>query len=296
MQKPTLSDIFIRTIEDAHKLFYAVELGQLPKIEKRLNAQERAALRPGDAFVWEEKAPSTDAFNVSIERFTEGLSWTPSRVRDPFLIYYECPKKQKGRRAQKARSLEDQVVRAGESDKFIKLTYSAYHEVPADASSTDDPSDKPKKPRKWHLNAYFTKLTEGQLRTMDDIPSLRDLVVPDGTFRSARTSKNGKKGDPSKPVGSGVKRTFAPFPSQYSARRLLSAEERPAASHPPVPITSSTSQLSSAPTQSSLSTETIPVPEPSTASDTLSPVSDVPPSVSWCCPMSAYRPSYMGAP
>ncbi|OCH91691.1 hypothetical protein OBBRIDRAFT_728331 [Obba rivulosa] len=271
MQKPTLTDVFIRTIEDAHKLFHAVELGQLPKIEKRLNAQERAALRPGDAFVWEEKAPSTDAFNVSIERFTEGLSWTPSRVRDPFLIYYECPKKQKGHPS----SLENQVVRAGESDKFIKLTYSAYREVPGDSSKSDDPVDRPKRPRKWHLNAYFTKLTEGQLRTIDDIPSLRDLAVPEGTFRSARTSKNGKKGDPSKPPGSGVKRTFAPFPLHYSARRLLSAEERP----PPGSVASSSPQLGNAPA-SPLSSGSTPTSEPPLTAELLPSVSEVLPPVS----------------
>lgn len=82
MQQPTLTDVHIRTVQDAHKLFYAVQLGLLPKIEKRLNAQERNALRPGNVYVWEERAPSTDSFSVSMERFTEGRSWTASRVRE----------------------------------------------------------------------------------------------------------------------------------------------------------------------------------------------------------------------
>ena len=82
MQRPTLTNVHIRSAADAHKLFYAVQLGLLPKIEKRLDANERAALRPGDVYVWEEKGPNTDSFSVSMERFTEGKSWTASRVRE----------------------------------------------------------------------------------------------------------------------------------------------------------------------------------------------------------------------
>lgn len=81
MQPPTLTDVHVRTTEDAHKLFYAVELGKLPKIEKRLDAHERAALRPGNVYVWEEKPPNADNYAVTMERFTEGKAWTPSRVR-----------------------------------------------------------------------------------------------------------------------------------------------------------------------------------------------------------------------
>ena len=81
MQQPALTDVHIRTVADAHKLFYAVELGRLPKIEKRLDAHERAALRPGNVYVWEEKPPNADNYAVTMERFTEGKAWTPSRVR-----------------------------------------------------------------------------------------------------------------------------------------------------------------------------------------------------------------------
>ena len=81
MQLPTLANVHVRTTEDAHKLFYAVELGRLPKIEKRLDAHERAALRPGNVYVWEEKPPNADNYAVTMERFTEGKAWTPSRVR-----------------------------------------------------------------------------------------------------------------------------------------------------------------------------------------------------------------------
>ncbi|KAH9946946.1 Gti1/Pac2 family-domain-containing protein [Amylocystis lapponica] len=235
MQLPTLSNVHIRSASDAHKLFYAVQLGLLDKIEKRLDAHERSALRPGDVYVWEEKGPSADSFSVSMERFTEGKSWTASRVREDFLMYFETQDKTKGRScSQKSRSSENQVIRPGENDQFIKQTYSVVRNDPDDMARSDAIEEAQKKPRKWHLNAYFTKLTEGQLRTIDDFPFLRDLQVPEGIFKSAKTSKGGKKGDSSRTSTSSVRRTFAPFPSNYRAHR-----QQPKTS-PPVASTSST--------------------------------------------------------
>lgn len=75
-------------------------------------------------------------------------------------------------------------------------------------------------------DAYFTKLTEGQLRTIDDVPELRDLDVPEGIFRSARTTKPGKRGEGSRTATSSVKRLYAPFPNQPT-RRVRSLESPP---------------------------------------------------------------------
>ncbi|KAH9858917.1 Gti1/Pac2 family-domain-containing protein [Lenzites betulinus] len=227
MQRPTLTNVHIRSAADAHKLFYAVQLGLLPKIEKRLDANERAALRPGDVYVWEERGPNADSFSVSMERFTEGKSWTASRVREDFLMYFESPRKGKGN----ARTSENQVVRPGEQDLYIKLTYSVIREDVMEASQSKDAADKLKKPPKWHMNAYFTKLTEGQLRTIDDIPMLRDLAVPEGIFSSARTSKPGKRSDGPRTATSTVKRMYAPFPS-HPSRRMRSNDTPP----PPGPV------------------------------------------------------------
>ncbi|KAI0784746.1 Gti1/Pac2 family-domain-containing protein [Abortiporus biennis] len=228
MQQPTLTNVHIRTVEDAHKVFYAVQLGYLPKIERRLDSHERAALRPGNVYVWEEKAPSADNYTVTMERFTEGKSWTASR---DFLMYYESTKKKKGEREelpQKARSLENQVVRDGERDLYIKLTYSVYRtDEEAAGSSASTEKDK-RKPRKLHLNAYFTKCTEGQLRSIDDIQMLRDLVVPSNLYKTARsTTKSTKKTESgNKSSNSTVQRTYAPFPSSHP--RLRAAQIQPA--------------------------------------------------------------------
>ncbi|KAI0690446.1 Gti1/Pac2 family-domain-containing protein, partial [Cytidiella melzeri] len=201
-QRPTLTNIHIRSVDDAKKLFYAVQLGMLPKVERRLDAQERRMLKPGNVYVWEEKGPTggESAYQVCIERWTEGLSWSASRIRDDFLMYYENVKK---------KSLENEVLREGERDLYVKQTYSVHrNDVLPEGGLGSAGDDAKEGPRKWHLNAYFTKSTEGNLNTIDSIPFLRDLVVPEGLFSSARQAKKSKRGR----EGSSVQRTYAPFP------------------------------------------------------------------------------------
>ena len=93
MQRPTLEGIHIRSPEDAHKVFYAVQLGLLPEITRRLDAQERKQLKSGNVYCWADKPAGEVAmraaaggsgpqYEFSIERWTEGLSWSASRIRE----------------------------------------------------------------------------------------------------------------------------------------------------------------------------------------------------------------------
>lgn len=109
-QRPTLANTHIRSVGDAQRLFYAVQRGLLPKVERRLDAAERKRLRPGDVYVWEERgatglfagAPGGGAvvaqegmagpaeaagYEVGIERWTEGLSWSASRIRECVVVF-----------------------------------------------------------------------------------------------------------------------------------------------------------------------------------------------------------------
>ena len=110
-QLPTLTHTHIRSVADAQKLFYAVQRGLLPKVERRLDAVERKRLQPGDVYVWEERGAgpgffaqgsaaaaaatlglgalqkneqgsTPQGYEVGIERWTEGLSWSASRIRE----------------------------------------------------------------------------------------------------------------------------------------------------------------------------------------------------------------------
>ena len=62
----------IRDVVDAHKVLEAVRLNILPLIRRRLVAHERAQLRSGNVFVWEE---ADDIDEGGLVRWTEGRRW-----------------------------------------------------------------------------------------------------------------------------------------------------------------------------------------------------------------------------
>ncbi|KAK7043223.1 hypothetical protein VNI00_008577 [Paramarasmius palmivorus] len=207
MQQPTCANTRIRSTNDAHKIFYAVQHGALKMITRRLDADERLALTSGCVYAWEERGPHTEITGLGIERFTEGRRWSPSRVRDEFLFYYEkyAPDATQASSSEKQHPPRDW-------DPLVKQTYSVWVETE-------------KGRRKWHLTAYFTQATVDRLGTVDDIPGVGDLTVPEGHFKSTRIKKGANKMDEanSHPVeggshssSSGSSRMFAPFPAPIS--------------------------------------------------------------------------------
>ncbi|KIO33832.1 hypothetical protein M407DRAFT_178197 [Tulasnella calospora MUT 4182] len=88
-QKPTITDIRIRNTNDAHVIFYAVSERLLPMIKRRLDPEERAQVRPGNCYIWEERSADEEAVGMGMERWTDGLQWGPSRTRDDFLFYIQ---------------------------------------------------------------------------------------------------------------------------------------------------------------------------------------------------------------
>ncbi|KAF8070791.1 hypothetical protein FPV67DRAFT_1043351 [Lyophyllum atratum] len=201
MQQPTCTNIRIRSTQDAHRIFYAVQKGVLRMVTRRLDAEERLALTTGCIYVWEERGPHSEITGLGIERFTEGRRWTPSRVRDEFLFYYErytrCSSSHPG----------EPIPRPHDWDQLVKQTYSVW-------------VDTEKGRRKWHLTAYFTDKTVNDLSTIEDIPRARDLIVPPGLYQSTRVAKNRNRSEEqpnssnkmsSKHPPSTISRTYAPF-------------------------------------------------------------------------------------
>src|SRR5271168_1295989 len=72
----------VRTPNDAIILFEACRLGLLPRVQRRLSEKERKAIRPGSVFVWDER-------EAGMRRWTDGKSWSASRVSGSFLTYRE---------------------------------------------------------------------------------------------------------------------------------------------------------------------------------------------------------------
>lgn len=164
MQLPTCTNTRIITTDDAHRIFHAAGVLRIlgPMVHRRLDAEERRYVRPGSVFVWEERSTTSEAAGLGIERWTDGLRWGPSRVRDDFLFYQE------------------KFTKAEGSDVLTKQTYSAWVNLPTG-------------PKKWHLTAYFTQATVNGMNTVDDIPCMRGVTVPPGMYRRSRCGKKRKE-------------------------------------------------------------------------------------------------------
>jgi hypothetical protein len=76
---------YVETTTDALRLIMAARQGIIPRITRRLNDSERRSMiRSGAVFVFcvEESG---------IKRWTEGLSWSPSRIVGNFLVCHCVP-------------------------------------------------------------------------------------------------------------------------------------------------------------------------------------------------------------
>jgi hypothetical protein len=181
MQRPTCNGLRVRSPADAQVIFHAVSLNILPMVSRRLDTEERRAISSGCVFVWEERGPNSEATGLGIERWTDGIRWGPSRVRDEFLFYHEKDPEPMDIEMGSDSDSPFSRTRSGPSDAFlrenlIKQTYSVFVETPRGR-------------RKWHLIAYFTQESLDYLRSIDDITELASLPVPPGKYKSARSAK-----------------------------------------------------------------------------------------------------------
>ncbi|KXN89144.1 cAMP-independent regulatory protein pac2 [Leucoagaricus sp. SymC.cos] len=198
MQRPTIQNVRIRSTRDALQVFNGVAINRLPLITRRLDAEERRAIIPGNVYVWGERGANTEPTGLGMERWTDGMGWGPSRVRDEFLFYHQkesdlnddginpvTPWAQMMRRPSAGRTPSRPYAldprSAPESERLIKQTYSVHVSLPADRTRGII--------RKWHLTAYFSQNKLDELRTVDEIPGIGDVAVPEGWFKSARVGK-----------------------------------------------------------------------------------------------------------
>ncbi|KAI7342300.1 camp independent regulatory protein [Hortaea werneckii] len=79
----------VRTPADAIILFEACRIGLLPRVQRRLSEKERQSIKSGSVFVWDER-------EAGMRRWTDGKSWSASRVSGSFLTYREMEGKRGG--------------------------------------------------------------------------------------------------------------------------------------------------------------------------------------------------------
>ncbi|KAM0717836.1 hypothetical protein Q7P37_006168 [Cladosporium fusiforme] len=89
----------VRTPADAIILFEACRIGLLPRVQRRLSEKERQSIKSGSVFVWDER-------EAGMRRWTDGKSWSASRVSGSFLTYREMEGKRGGSSFDKTASRE----------------------------------------------------------------------------------------------------------------------------------------------------------------------------------------------
>ncbi|ORX60314.1 hypothetical protein DM01DRAFT_1300040 [Hesseltinella vesiculosa] len=78
---------YIETTKDSLLVFEACRQGVLPRVQRRLQDQERHLIKSGAVFCFDGK-------ESGIKRWTDGLVWSPSRILGNFLIYRELDDRQ----------------------------------------------------------------------------------------------------------------------------------------------------------------------------------------------------------
>ncbi|KAJ4468805.1 Gti1/Pac2 family-domain-containing protein [Lentinula aciculospora] len=220
MQRPTLESVRVRSTRDALQVFYGVATNKLPLISRRLDAEERRAIVAGNVYVWEERGANTETIGIGMERWTDGMGWGPSRmcIGTDFLFYHQkesdveddplspvTPWAQLLRREPSSQlSRLSNTPHSIETERLVKQTYSVHVSLPA---------DRPRGiVRKWHLTAYFSQEKLSELRTIDSVQGIGNVLVPEGIFRSARANKARRdiRVEVPPPGASSVPETFSP--------------------------------------------------------------------------------------
>ena len=99
----------VRTPADAIILFEACRIGLLPRVQRRLSEKERQSIKSGSVFVWDER-------EAGMRRWTDGKSWSASRVSGSFLTYREMEGKRGGSSYDKNANRDGVQGNEGDSD------------------------------------------------------------------------------------------------------------------------------------------------------------------------------------
>ncbi|KAK0713059.1 Gti1/Pac2 family-domain-containing protein [Lasiosphaeria miniovina] len=164
----------VRSPADAIKLFEACRLGHLPRVQRRLSEKERQAIRSGSVFVWDER-------EAGMRRWTDGKSWSASRVSGSFLTYREMEGKRgsgfggsrrgAGKTPDSGRG-SDEDQDDGEPDGY---------RYKADGLMKQSFSITTSNNQHLHLISYFSRGQQDLLQPSND-PNLRNIVPAKGMY------------------------------------------------------------------------------------------------------------------
>ncbi|GAA5796129.1 Gti1/Pac2 family-domain-containing protein [Helicostylum pulchrum] len=161
----------IKTPQDALIVFEACRRNQLVRVQRRLSSKERIQIRSGSVFAWDER-------EAGMRRWTDGRTWSPSRVLGSFLTYRELDTKRRPRRPSSSstslplcnnnNNTKASAACSYKRDGLIKQSFSI-------CTATN---------QKLHLISYYSKsdVLAGRLKQPTTDPLLSQINVPKGLY------------------------------------------------------------------------------------------------------------------
>ncbi|KAI8993624.1 Gti1/Pac2 family-domain-containing protein [Pilobolus umbonatus] len=156
---------YIKSPHDALLVFEACRRGQLNRVQRRLSSKERIHIRSGSIFAWDER-------EAGMRRWTDGRTWSPSRVLGNFLTYRELDTKRRPSRTHSnihsANHNKQSTLCSYKSSGLIKQSFSI-------CTSTN---------QKLHLISYYSKsdAVAGRLKQPSNDPMFSQVSIPKGVY------------------------------------------------------------------------------------------------------------------
>lgn len=185
----------VHSAKDAIILLEASRINKIPRVTRRLKEDERASIKAGDVFIWNEK-------EAKMRRWTDGRSWSASRVTGSFLTYREME------------SNSDSKV--NENIHHSNYTYKANGLIKQSFSLTTLKGDK------LHLISYTTTDNYTNSKFLNKTPStdpiFNEIKIPKEIYPELNESSNSSSEKSPKPSSTSIHSSpsIAPSVNQIS--------------------------------------------------------------------------------
>jgi hypothetical protein len=215
----------VRTPQDAIILFEACRLGLLPRVQRRLSEKERQSIRSGSVFVWDER-------EAGMRRWTDGKSWSASRVSGSFLTYREMEGKRGGNSVPPPNKQSD--MHAEEPPQETDEGPDGYRYKP-DGLMKQSFSITTSQGQHLHLISYFARshATAPGLNQPSTDPSLRGIRPQKGMYPESSEGQSNVPAVTRSPMVGAPNYGMAPQAPAYTQSSQPPPVYMPYAQHPP---------------------------------------------------------------
>ncbi|KAF6839967.1 cAMP-independent regulatory protein pac2 [Colletotrichum musicola] len=226
---------YVRTPADAIKLFEACRLGMLPRVQRRLSEKERQNIRSGSVFVWDER-------EAGMRRWTDGKSWSASRVSGSFLTYREMEGKRGSGFGGGRRGAGKTPDSGRGSDEDQEDGEPEGYRYKADGLMKQSFSITTSTGQHLHLISYYSRPHPGspELQQPSTDPQLRNITPVKGMYPESSLHDS----NPTPALTRGPMMSQAPYMAQQHPQQAMPpqayppqyAQQQPGYSWPPSPV------------------------------------------------------------